>query len=411
MRAAQTMPDPHVELGVAPGATEREIKEAYRRLAARWHPDRNSHPRAAEHMARINQAYQQILREAPGSPRPARAGGRAAAEDAPKPPSAPPSAPPAPPPSAPPRASAAEEARAAARKPRPWWERDWSGARWEADGPPLAPRTLRHTAQLTLEQAAFGCTHEIEGEVADACPCCHGSGRLRATRTDCRRCHGQGRVRADTAGRPRGTSRGAASESPGASLQDCPDCGGDGAERKPCEACGGSGLDATPRRYHFEVRMPAGLREGQSVKLRGQGQRCGSQAGDIELSVALLPHAFFHFDDQQRLACRVPVDWYAQLGEGTATVPALDGGSFELDLAGCGPGCPPQPVAGRGYPQRDGQRGPLVVHLETVLPEAHTATQRQLLRQLAEDRRADGYRHSPALAQWQARLARRSSSG
>ncbi|HSI59050.1 MAG TPA: DnaJ domain-containing protein, partial [Ideonella sp.] len=55
-----TISDPYAELGVTRRASEREIKDAYRRLAARWHPDRNAHPRAAERMARINQAYRQL---------------------------------------------------------------------------------------------------------------------------------------------------------------------------------------------------------------------------------------------------------------------------------------------------------------------------------------------------------------
>lgn len=400
MRGSQTVADPHGELGLAPGATERQIKEAYRRLAARWHPDRNPHPRAAEHMARINQAYQQILRGSPGAPAAAPGAGRPAARGA------------APPPPPPPRPPAGDPGPASARKPRPWWERDWSGARWEADGPPLQPATLRHTAELSLEQAAFGCTHEVQGEVADACAACLGSGRLRATRSDCRRCGGRGQVRTHEPGgtKPR-ASRAQDDEAKAGGLQPCPDCGGDGAERKACEACDGSGLEAGTRHYHFEVRIPPGLREGQSVKLRGQGQRCGDQVGDIELSLALRPHAFFHFDAQQRLACQVPVDRYAQLGQGTVTVPALEGGSFELDLAGCSPGCPPQELPGRGYPQRDGRRGPLMVHLQTVDADGYTASQRQLLRQLAEDRQAGGYRHSPVLAEWQARLARRAREG
>lgn len=389
MRGTDPVSDPHDALGVAPGATERQIKEAYRRLAARWHPDRNAHPRAAEQMARINQAYQQILQQVAGGPRATAAAGPAGAGPRARPEAA---APPATAAGA--ETAGKEEPGSSARKPRPWWERDWRGARWEPDGPPTELQALRHTAHLTLEQAAFGCTHELRGEVADACPGCLGSGRLRATRADCRPCGGQGRVRLT----PRG------------SLQVCPACGGDGAERKPCEDCEGRGLAQPPRSYHFEVSIPGGLRPGQSVKLRGQGQRRGAQAGDIELTLALLPHALFHFDEQQRLACRVPVDAYAQLGEGSVEVPALEGGTFTLALAGRGPGCPPQAVPGRGYPQRNGSRGPLMVLLQTVQPGAHTAEQQHLLRQLADDRRKGGHVHSPALAEWQRLLGERGAS-
>jgi len=153
--------DPHDELGVPGHASQREIRDAYRRLAAQWHPDRNTSPSAAERMARINRAYRHLC-DTGHAP-------RGAAEPEPE-------SPPGPQPQAAPEAPRAN---------RSWWNRDWSRARWEPDGSAL-PKTLKHEALIRLEDAAFGCRHRVKGTIADLCTTCQGVGRLVSRRSDCR---------------------------------------------------------------------------------------------------------------------------------------------------------------------------------------------------------------------------------
>jgi molecular chaperone DnaJ len=372
--------DPHLELGVPRQASEREIKDAYRRLAARWHPDRNTSPRAAERMTRINRAYQQILES----------GHVSAADESPAP--APPPASPSPRPSASARASSSAsgsassrnaEAEPAPRKPRPWWERDWGAPRWEADAV-VAAKGLQCAIDLPLEDAAFGCSRAVKGKVADLCGVCAGSGRLVSRAVNCATCRGEARIRAS------GTNR----------WQACTDCGGDGASRKACESCDGTGVDATPRSYHFEVRIPAGVRDNQVMKLRGQGQRGSADSGDIELTIRLQPHPLFSFDEQQRLVCRLPVDFFIATAQGSIEVPTLQGDMLTVQLSRGAT----QVIEGQGYPLRDGQRGPMVVETTVVMPNGFDDAQRVLLRHLSDELRDGGYRHAPELAAWQGRV-------
>ena len=124
------------ELGLAPGSSDAEIKEAWRKLAARWHPDRNSSPHALRKIQRINRALAEIRR--------ARAGGAPLEEPA-------------------------------------------------APEPP-ASDIIEHTVSISLEEACTGCTRELHGQVAEACADCAGTG-LHARVTSCGDCAGTGRIR------------------------------------------------------------------------------------------------------------------------------------------------------------------------------------------------------------------------
>ena len=343
--------DPHAELGVPSHASEPEIKAAYRRLAARWHPDRNPHPHAAERMKRINQALHQIFDEL--------------GDDAPT-------------------AAAPEEdadvVEPGPRSKRAWWERDWGRPRWVPDGAKQV-RAIRHTASLSLKEAAFGCEHSLQGQVADLCAECAGAGRQVSMDSVCHSCRGEGRTQAD--GR----------------WKKCPTCLGDGGERRACPSCKASGLGAR-RSYHYEVRIPHGMRDGQTVLLRGQGQRGLEEVGDIEVKIQIRPHALFAFDADNRISCTVPVDCYSAAAAGSVEVPTLDGNTTSLSLArGL-----VQTLDGQGFPNRDGTRGPMVATVHIVTPERHSAAQRALLQRLAEDLHRTGYSLCDDLSAWHAKL-------
>lgn len=188
------------ELGLPSDASEAEIKAAWRRLASRWHPDRNASAQAVARMQRINQAFEAIQR--------ARQGSEGAAQPA--------AAPEPPPPPAPARPA----------------------------HPPIH-RKLR----LTLEEAAAGCIKTLRGSFTPTCHHCEGLGH-RVLGSRCRRCRGSGTFARPTAwfgwpGQP----------------EDCEDCGATGIAREPCAPCEGSGTLAE-QRYEVQVRIPPGVRDG-----------------------------------------------------------------------------------------------------------------------------------------------------
>lgn len=164
--------DHHAILGIAPGASLEDVKRAYRRLAMRWHPDRNGDPLASERFKAIRAAYEQLV-----------------AVDAPD----------------------------AAKNEAP-----------EAEEAPETAADIRLNLEISLEQAAAGCRKTIDYTRSKACPSCAGSGEAGLTRTRfCASCHGSGRVRDPERvliGCPDCGGRGFFSE------RVCPDCAGSGRE-------------------------------------------------------------------------------------------------------------------------------------------------------------------------------------
>jgi molecular chaperone DnaJ len=166
--------DPYSILGLAPDAGRAELKNAYRRLAMRWHPDRNTDPLATERFKAIRAAYEQLV-----------------AVDGP------------------------EEAKTAAPED-------------EAGETVARAADIRLNLEISLEEAATGCRRTVDYTRGKACPTCDGSGEAGMTRTRfCEACHGSGRVR--DAERVL-VSCGACAGRGFFSERICPDCGGSGRE-------------------------------------------------------------------------------------------------------------------------------------------------------------------------------------
>ncbi|MCK0510311.1 DnaJ C-terminal domain-containing protein [Aromatoleum buckelii] len=334
--------DPHSLLGLSPGAGEREIKHAFRRLAMRWHPDRNADPAAIEHFKRLRAAYEDLLAGYSRCPAPA---------------------------------AAPHDAQAADTRPEP---------------PPEAPprgADRREDLVLSLEEAFAG--GEKAFTIADEIPCdaCGGSGEevLRHTRL-CATCHGSGRVR------------------DGRSLTACADCGGRGyLNRQACAACHGSGQARAARK--LRVRIPAGVLDGDELRVAGAGEDCdraGGKPGDLLLRVVLAPHALYRLDGRDLMLTR-PVSAFRMLLGGELPIPLPDGvRNLKLEP---GPATTRElRVKGAGFPGRGGARaGALIVRLVPVLPEAPDAEILALLERAETRLQNTLSRHLPDVASWEER--------
>jgi molecular chaperone DnaJ len=364
--------DPWAELGVARGAGDAEIKAAYRRLVSRWHPDRNAAADASDKMQRINRAYQLLTEGGAG----AHVGeadeasgfdGSQFADFA---------------------QDFARHFRAGAgfgdgRHGRGRARGGWSPGEddWVAAERPSEPKTLRRKTTITLKEAACGCTRTVSGSTVDLCPKCGGAGLFTALWASCPSCYGEGRVYDDY----------------GYRRLKCRDCRGNGTAHHACQVCAGSGKAAQPREWKLEIRIPAGVLGGDVVSARGHGQRGAADArGDLELEIAIKPHALFSFDAQRRLQCVVPVDIFKFLAGGAVDVPTLGGGSVRFDLAQGRV----QEVAGRGFPGRDGVPGVLMLVAQPVFPRQLSEREAVYLRSLASDLEQSGYTRCEAVAAW-----------
>lgn len=224
--------DAYKELGLNPSASDAQIKAAWRRLVAAWHPDRNAAAGAGRRMQLINKAYQHIRQLRDGDSNGSNDSGDNRSEAA---------------------QSSASEAP-------------------EAQTP---ANTHVRKVRLSMEEAILGCTRTLRGHFTHTCNDCVGKGQ-RVLAQACGTCRGSGAVRK------------AALFGWLWNQEACADCGGDGRQREPCEACHCSGERAVP--YRRQVRFPAGLREGHVLSV--PASRHGDVAIGLELQVEIEPHPF-----------------------------------------------------------------------------------------------------------------------
>jgi len=331
----------YAELGLAPGATEREVKAAWRRLVSLWHPDRNDQAGALVRMQRINLAFEALRRA-----------GFPVASDGSMPDPAPPTAP------------------AEARQAKPAHAASGSGTD-EAAASQRRGRTVSRKLKLTLEEAALGCTKVLRGKASTtACADCAGAG-WRPSATACRACAGTGSQR----------QRGWYGLF-GSSASTCAACTGSGRQSAPCTPCDGAGQRSTPG-YRVTVRLPPGVRDGDQLQVDGRRMRPDQSPGDLLIRVQVLPHTVFTLadgdDHNGSVHCTVPVNGFAWLANRPVVLPTLSGlDTLVLDRAQRD-----YRLAGQGFPAtRRGPRGDLLVHIEPCFPERLSVDQEILLDQL-----------------------------
>lgn len=337
-------------LGVGRGASDEEIKRAYRRLARRYHPDASGgDPEAEARFKEITAAYE-TLRDPDKRRRYDLYG---------------------------PDGPAAAAASGFDFGVSDIFDAFFGGGFGSSRGPagPVRGADVEVRLDLDFEEAVFGATKEIELRMPVECERCSGSGCEPGTHpSSCRTCGGSGEVR-----QVRRTILGQM-----VTAFPCQACRGLGRKiLSPCRECRGEGRVTRPTAV--EVQVPAGIDHGQRLRLSGRGPAAarGGVPGDLFVSVSVREHPRFerHGDDLLHVL-RIPVT-QAALGA-QLTIETLDGEEDLVIPAGTQGGRIFR-LRGRGVPSLRGRgRGDLVVQVEVAVPEQLTGEEAQLLRRLAE---------------------------
>ncbi len=228
---------------------------------------------------------------------------------------------------------------------------------------------------LTFEEAAFGCEKDVSAQRIENCTACNGTGSADGAVETCQQCHGTGQIRTTQ------NFMGMAMQS----TTVCPRCGGKGKVIKnPCNTCRGKGK--VRRTRTIKVKVPCGVDDGQSVRVRGEGcvGENGGPSGDLLAEVTIRRHPIFMRDNMDVL-CEVPISFtQAALGaeievptlEGKATYTIPEGTQTGREFVMQGKGIP----AVNNMRRRGNQRFTVVVETPTKL----TREQKDLLRKLDE---------------------------
>jgi molecular chaperone DnaJ len=357
-------------LGVSKKASDEEIKKAYRKLARKYHPDRNPDDAAAEEKFKEVQGAYDTLSDpekreqydqggmfagfggGPGGPGggpfgPGGFGGGGGAD----------------------------------------FGDILSGIFGRGGGGRAQPRQqrgrdLETELNLSFDQAVNGAQVSVTVPKAERCTTCHGSGAKPGTApTTCPRCEGRG-IDAE--------SQGFFSIS-----QPCPQCGGAGQILEdPCPTCGGTGLTQQTKRY--KVNIPAGVKDGARIRLAGKGEAGpqGGPPGDLYVVTRVTASPIFKRLDGSNLEVTVPITIAEALRGATIEVPTLDGTKKIKVPAGTKHGTI-QRLRGEGPPKPRGKgHGDIRYRLEIEMPQELTEEQRKAVETLAEtlngaDPRAD----------------------
>jgi len=236
---------------------------------------------------------------------------------------------------------------------------------------------LRYDMQVSLDEAFHGKSTEIEIEVSQSCETCDGSGAKPGTsERTCNLCHGQGTVRAKqglfVVERP------------------CPTCSGRGQViEDPCGECRGEGRVDRPQA--LQVDIPPGVDTGTRIRLSGKGEAGarGAPAGDLYIFVHVKPHKLFEREGTT-LATRVPVSFTTAALGGSVDIPDLDGSTNTIDIpAGIQSGKQLR-VRGAGMPVLQGRgRGDLVVEIKVETPTKLSRKQKEILTEFRETETGD----------------------
>jgi molecular chaperone DnaJ len=349
-------------LGVAKKASDDEIKKAYRKLARKYHPDRNpDDPKAEERFKEVQGAFDTL--SDPEKRKEYDAGGMFAGfggrpGDGPLGGFGGPGGP-----------QAEWMGNFGFRNVADFLFKDRGG---QAQPQQVRGRDLETEVSLSFDQAVNGTQVSVTVSKAERCQTCHGSGAKPGTAPiTCPRCEGSG-IDAQ--------SQGIFSIS-----RPCPQCGGAGQiVEDPCPTCGGSGLSQQSKRY--KVNIPAGVKNGARIRLAGKGEAGprGGPPGDLYVVTRVTPSPVFKRLDDGNLEVTVPITVAEALRGATIEVPTLDGTKKIKVPPGTKHGTI-QRLRGEGAPKRGGKgRGDVRYRLEIEMPQKLTEEQREAAEKLAE---------------------------
>ncbi|KLN46119.1 molecular chaperone DnaJ [Providencia rettgeri] len=339
-------------LGLERNASDKDIKRAYKRLAMKYHPDRNqgNKDESEEKFKEIKEAYEVLSDEQ-----------KRAAYDQ--------------------YGHAAFEQGGMGGGGGFGGGADFSDIFGDVFGDifgggrrqqrPSRGSDLQYNMELTLEEAVRGVTKEIRIPTLETCDVCHGNGAKPGTSADtCSTCHGMGQVH---------MRQGFFSVQ-----QPCPTCHGRGKVIKdPCNKCHGHGR--VERYKTLSVKIPAGVDTGDRVRLSGEGEagENGAPAGDLFVQVHVLPHNIFERDGNN-LHCEVPINFADAALGGEIEVPTLDG-RVKLKIPAETQTGKIFRMKGKGVKSvRGGLQGDLMCHIVVETPVKLNEKQKALLKEFGE---------------------------
>lgn len=246
---------------------------------------------------------------------------------------------------------------------------------------------LRYNLELTLEQAVAGTEVKIRVPVLVSCTECNGSGAKKGSSpVTCSTCHGHGQVR---------MQQGFFSVQ-----QTCPTCHGTGKQIKdPCRKCYGQGRVQDTKT--LSVKVPAGVDTGDRIRLAGEGEagERGGPAGDLYVQIQVKDHAIFTRDNAD-LYCEVPINFPTACLGGEIEVPTLDG-KVKLKIPAETQTGKLFRLRGKGVkPVRGGLQGDLLCRVQLETPVNLTKEQMALVEQLRDSLSGGGKQHSPQEHSW-----------
>jgi len=357
-------------LGVNRDASEDDLKKAYRKLAMKWHPDRNpDNPKAEEHFKEAKEAYEVLT-------------------DAQK------------------RAAYDQFGHAGVDPSAGAGAGAGFGGFGDAFGDIFGDifggggggggrqrstvfrgADLRYNLEISLEDAARGTETRIRIPALEECETCHGNGAKPGTQpTNCTTCGGHGQVR---------MQQGFFSIQ-----QTCPRCHGTGKMvANPCGTCSGSGR--IKKHKTLAVKIPAGVDEGDRIRLSGEGEAGvnGGPSGDLYVVMQIKPHNVFTRDHND-LHCEMPVSFTTAALGGEIEIPTLDGYA-KIKIPAETQSGKIFRLRGKGIKGvRSSSHGDLQCHVVVETPVSLTSRQKELLQEFESISNKDTARHNPRANSW-----------
>jgi molecular chaperone DnaJ len=352
-------------LEVAKTASDEELKKSYRKLAMKYHPDRNKDsPEAEAKFKEISEAYE-VLKDPEkraAYDRFGSAGMRGGMGG-----------------------GAGPDFSGFGSAFSDIFEDMFGGMAGGARGGhgPMRGPDVQFTLDITLEDAFKGKEAKLKIPTVNSCDSCDGTGSADGAKPEkCPTCDGAGRVRA--------------TQGFFTIERTCPTCNGAGTTIKsPCKKCGGSGR--TRGEKTVQVSIPSGVSEGNRIRLSGEGEAGvrGGQRGDLFIVISVKPHPFFRRDGVH-LYCRVPVPMTTAALGGSIDVPTIDGTKTKIKI-------PPGTQTGQQLRLKgkgmnvvhSESRGDMYIEIFVETPVNLDKKQMDLMKQLGDTLEKSGQKHTP----------------